>query len=168
MGIRGAILARNGDLSILKKDPANESRHCGRGSPLAMNKDQAKGGIKEAVGKARGKVDQIVGSRTPQANGLAKEVEGKAQKGLGDAKETLKESGRKVWSRSGPLSAFRRVGDSELSLALNHWRSPSTITVTAAGRIQRPQGCGLGDHGLTKLARLGTRRSSPDRCFATC
>ena len=39
---------------------------------------------------------QVVGSRTQQAKGLAKEVEGKAQKGLGYAKERLKDSGRQV------------------------------------------------------------------------
>ena len=47
-----------------------------------MNKDQVKGGLKEAAGKVQEKAGEVVGS--------------KAQKGLGDAKETLKDSGRKA------------------------------------------------------------------------
>ena len=63
-----------------------------------MNKDQVKGGLKEAAGKVQEKTGQAVGSTTQQAKGLAKEAEGKAQKGLGDAKETLtlKNTGRKA------------------------------------------------------------------------
>ena len=61
-----------------------------------MNKDQVKGGLKEAAGKVQEKTGELVGSKSQQAKGMAKEVEGKAQKGVGDAKETLKDAGRKA------------------------------------------------------------------------
>ena len=48
------------------------------------------------AGKVQEKAGQAVGSTTQQAKGLAKEVAGKAQKGLGDAKEALKDSGHKA------------------------------------------------------------------------
>ena len=54
-----------------------------------MNKDQVKGGIKEAAGKAQGKAGELVGSEKQQAKGLAREAEGKVQKNYGDAKEKL-------------------------------------------------------------------------------
>jgi uncharacterized protein YjbJ (UPF0337 family) len=61
-----------------------------------MNKDQVKGGLKEAAGKVQEKTGQAIGSKTQQAKGLGREAEGKAEKGLGDAKETIKNSGRKA------------------------------------------------------------------------
>ena len=36
------------------------------------------------------KAGQVVGSTTQQAKGLAKEAEGKAQKGLGDVKDAVR------------------------------------------------------------------------------
>ena len=51
-----------------------------------MNKDQAKGHVKDMAGKARQKLGQLTGNRTEQAKGLAKRAEGKLQKGVGDLK----------------------------------------------------------------------------------
>lgn len=57
-----------------------------------MNKDQVKGSLKDAAGKAQQKIGQAVGSTEQQAKGLARQVEGKAQKSLGDVKEAVKDS----------------------------------------------------------------------------
>jgi len=57
-----------------------------------MNKDQAKGAIKDAAGKAQEKAGKLIGSNEQQAKGLAKQVEGKTQKMYGDAKEAVKKS----------------------------------------------------------------------------
>ena len=57
-----------------------------------MNKDQAKGTIKDAAGKVQEKAGEIVGSPEHRAKGLAKQVEGKAQKKIGDAKEILEDN----------------------------------------------------------------------------
>jgi uncharacterized protein YjbJ (UPF0337 family) len=61
-----------------------------------MNKDQVKGGLKEAAGKVQEKTGQAIGSKTQQAKGLEREAEGKAEKEFGNAKETIKNSGRKA------------------------------------------------------------------------
>jgi uncharacterized protein YjbJ (UPF0337 family) len=51
-----------------------------------MNKDQAKGHVKDMVGKARQKVGQMTGNRSQQAKGVGNRVEGKLQKGVGNLK----------------------------------------------------------------------------------
>ncbi len=51
-----------------------------------MNRDQAKGHMKDMAGKARAKVGAMTGNRKQQAKGMAKRAEGKAQKAVGDAK----------------------------------------------------------------------------------
>ena len=51
-----------------------------------MNKDQAKGHVKDMVGKARQKVGSLTGNRSEQAKGMATRAEGKLQKGVGDLK----------------------------------------------------------------------------------
>ena len=61
-----------------------------------MNKDQVKGGIKEAAGKVQAKTGELIGSKNQQAKGVAKETEGKSQQGLRDLKEALKNTGRKT------------------------------------------------------------------------
>ncbi len=55
-----------------------------------MNKDQAKGAIKEAVGKMQTKTGQAIGSDSQQAKGVAKQVEGHIQKAVGDTKQAAK------------------------------------------------------------------------------
>jgi uncharacterized protein YjbJ (UPF0337 family) len=56
-----------------------------------MNKDQAKGHLKDMAGKARAKFGKLTGNRSEQAKGVANRAEGKLQKGVGD----LKNAGRK-------------------------------------------------------------------------
>ena len=55
-----------------------------------MNKDQAKGTIKDAAGKVQEKVGEAIGSTEQQDKGLIKQAEGKVQKAYGDVKEVLK------------------------------------------------------------------------------
>jgi uncharacterized protein YjbJ (UPF0337 family) len=55
-----------------------------------MNKDQAKGAIKEAVGKMQTKAGEAMGSETQQAKGVAKQMEGHIQKAVGDTKQAAK------------------------------------------------------------------------------
>lgn len=57
-----------------------------------MNKDQVKGALKDAAGKVQEKAGELVGSKEQEAKGIAKQVEGKTQKGYGDAKEALKDA----------------------------------------------------------------------------
>ena len=59
-----------------------------------MNKDQVKGAAKDVAGKLQQKAGKLVGNEKLQAKGLAKQVSGKLQKGLGDAKEILKDAGK--------------------------------------------------------------------------
>ena len=56
-----------------------------------MNKDQAKGRVKDAAGKAQEKFGEAVGSDKQQVKGQAKQAEGKTQKAFGDVKEHLKD-----------------------------------------------------------------------------
>ena len=56
-----------------------------------MNKDQVKGKAKEVGGKIQQEAGELVGSSEQQAKGLNKQAEGKLQKGLGDAKEAVKD-----------------------------------------------------------------------------
>jgi uncharacterized protein YjbJ (UPF0337 family) len=51
-----------------------------------MNRDQAKGHMKDMAGKARQKVGAMTGNRKQQAKGIAQRAAGKAQKGVGDIK----------------------------------------------------------------------------------
>ena len=57
-----------------------------------MNKDQVKGAVKDAAGKVQAKTGEVIGSTEQQLKGLAKQVECKAQKRVGDAKEVLKDA----------------------------------------------------------------------------
>lgn len=54
-----------------------------------MNKDQIKGAVKDAAGKLQRKTGEAIGSTDQQAQGLARQVEGKVQKAVGDIKEVL-------------------------------------------------------------------------------
>jgi uncharacterized protein YjbJ (UPF0337 family) len=55
-----------------------------------MNKDQAKGAAKNAVGNVQQQAGKLIGSDRQQAKGIGKQIEGKAQEALGDAEEALK------------------------------------------------------------------------------
>ena len=54
-----------------------------------MNKDQFKGTVKDVAGKIQEKTGEIVGSKTQQAKGFQKQVEGKAEKAVGDVKNAV-------------------------------------------------------------------------------
>lgn len=54
-----------------------------------MNKDQVKGAIKEAAGETQEHLGRLVGSKTQEAKGHSLEIEGKAQKDVGNAKEAI-------------------------------------------------------------------------------
>jgi uncharacterized protein YjbJ (UPF0337 family) len=54
-----------------------------------MNKDQAKGHMKDFVGKAREKLGSLTGNRKEQAKGLGNQAEGKVHKGVGDLKNII-------------------------------------------------------------------------------
>ncbi|PTT90160.1 CsbD family protein [Pelomonas sp. HMWF004] len=58
-----------------------------------MNKDQIKGSVKDAAGKAQRKLGEAIGSTDQQVKGAVTQVEGKAQKAVGDAREALKDAG---------------------------------------------------------------------------
>ena len=54
-----------------------------------MNRDQAKGHLKDMAGKARQKIGEMTGSGKEQAKGMAQRAEGKAQKAMGDVKNIV-------------------------------------------------------------------------------
>lgn len=55
-----------------------------------MNQNQVNGMVKDIVGKAQEEAGKLVGSKAQQFKGLQKQVEGKAEKHLGDVKEGVK------------------------------------------------------------------------------
>jgi uncharacterized protein YjbJ (UPF0337 family) len=58
----------------------------------AMNKDQTQGTGKDVLGKVQETAGQLTGDREMEAKGLVKQVEGKVQKGYGDAKDALEDA----------------------------------------------------------------------------
>ncbi len=60
-----------------------------------MNKDQVKGSIKDAVGKAQEVTGKVVGSDQQRLKGIQKQVEGRTQKAVGDLKQVAKDVGRR-------------------------------------------------------------------------
>lgn len=60
-----------------------------------MNKNQVEGTIKDAAGKVQEKFGEVIGSQEQQAKGIAKQVEGKAEKAAGDLKEAVKDAAKK-------------------------------------------------------------------------
>ena len=57
-----------------------------------MNKDQAKGTMKDVAGKVQAEAGKLTGNKEMEAKGLKNQVVGKAQKTLGDAKEVVKDA----------------------------------------------------------------------------
>jgi uncharacterized protein YjbJ (UPF0337 family) len=55
-----------------------------------MNKEQVKGSLKDAAGKVQQEAGKITGSKEQQAKGLAKQIDGKSEKAVGDVKSSLK------------------------------------------------------------------------------
>jgi len=55
-----------------------------------MNKGQVKGRLNQVAGTGKELAGKATGSKTTEAKGIAQKNAGKAQAGLGDAKEELK------------------------------------------------------------------------------
>lgn len=64
-----------------------------------MNKDQAKGTLKDIAGKVQEQAGKLVGNKEQEAKGIHKQVTGKAEKHLGDVKEVVKDAKDAVRSR---------------------------------------------------------------------
>ena len=60
-----------------------------------MNRYQVKGEAKDIAGKVQEQAGRMVGSKEQQAKGLEKQVEVKVQKGVGDVKQSVKDSNRR-------------------------------------------------------------------------
>ena len=54
------------------------------------NEDQTKGKAKDIAGKIKEEVGNLTGKEKMKEEGQADQIEGKARKGFGDAKEELK------------------------------------------------------------------------------
>jgi uncharacterized protein YjbJ (UPF0337 family) len=59
-----------------------------------MNKDQAKGSVKEAAGSVQKTAGRLTGSKEQELKGHARETSGKVQQKVGNLKEVLRESGK--------------------------------------------------------------------------
>ena len=57
-----------------------------------MNKDQAKGTLKNMAGKVQEETGKLVGNKTQEAKGVHKQVAGTAQKTVGDAREIVQDA----------------------------------------------------------------------------
>ena len=57
-----------------------------------MNKNQTNGVVKDVAGKVQADTGKLTGNKEQQAKGLQKQVAGKAEKRLGDAKEVAKDA----------------------------------------------------------------------------
>lgn len=55
-----------------------------------INKNQVKGTLKDAAGKVQEEAGKLIGNPSQEAKGLKKQVEGKAEKALGDVKEVAR------------------------------------------------------------------------------
>jgi uncharacterized protein YjbJ (UPF0337 family) len=54
-----------------------------------MNKNQIEGSFKDGTGKVQQKVGQATGSTNQRMKGVAKQIEGKVQKGVGYIEQAL-------------------------------------------------------------------------------
>lgn len=60
-----------------------------------MNADQVKGTLKDRAGRIQERLGEHIGSPEQEAKGIAKQVEGTAQKKMGDLKEAIQETAKK-------------------------------------------------------------------------
>ena len=60
-----------------------------------MNKNQIEGSVKDVTGKVQQKVGQATGSANQRMKGVAKQIEGKLQRGVGYIEQALDKAGRK-------------------------------------------------------------------------
>lgn len=66
-----------------------------RNGRVDMNRDRVKGTAKDIAGNMQVKVGRVTGSRSQQVKGIAKQVEGKLQKGAANLEEAAKDIERK-------------------------------------------------------------------------
>jgi uncharacterized protein YjbJ (UPF0337 family) len=59
-----------------------------------MNKDNVKGTIDDAAGRAKRQVGEWTGDTKTQVDGAAQQVKGKAEKALGNLKDAAKDANR--------------------------------------------------------------------------
>ena len=64
-----------------------------------MNKHQVKGMTNRATGEIKQQVGRLTGDSSTVARGEAREVKGRLQQGLGDAKEAVRHDERKLDDR---------------------------------------------------------------------
>ena len=60
-----------------------------------MNKDKVEGAIKDVAGKAQQEIGKLTGNEKQQIKGIAKQGEGKIQKGVGEVKEAFNDAADK-------------------------------------------------------------------------
>ena len=60
-----------------------------------MNRNQMKGAAKNVAGKVQQKLGELTGNKTQQAKGIAKQLQGNAQRGAGNVEEALDKANRK-------------------------------------------------------------------------
>ncbi len=63
---------------------------------MSSTTDKIKGATNDAVGHVKEGVGKATGSEKLQAEGLAQEAKGKAQKAVGDVKDTVKHAAKKL------------------------------------------------------------------------
>jgi uncharacterized protein YjbJ (UPF0337 family) len=68
-----------------------------------MNEHQVKGATNEATGKIKKEVGKLTGDTSTQASGQAREIKGKLQKDMGDAKEAVRHNERELEDRDRDL-----------------------------------------------------------------
>lgn len=61
-----------------------------------MNKNQVNGAVKDIAGQVQEEAGKLVGNKTQETKGLQKQVEGKAEKMLGDAQEFVQKANKAV------------------------------------------------------------------------
>ncbi len=61
-----------------------------------MDKDQVKGAVNDAAGRAKRQVGEWTGDTNAQVEGAAQQIKGKAQKAWGDVKDAAHNAGTNV------------------------------------------------------------------------
>ena len=69
-----------------------------------MNKHQIKGVTNQVTGEVKQQVGKLTGDRSEQARGHAREIKGRLQKDMGDAKEVVRNDQRELDRTSGTRS----------------------------------------------------------------
>jgi uncharacterized protein YjbJ (UPF0337 family) len=73
-----------------------------------MNKQQIKGMANEATGEVKEQVGKMTGDKELELKGHAREMAGKAQKKMGDAKEAIKDAVQDEQARRAEEESLKR------------------------------------------------------------